>query len=86
MRVLKQGMTGADVKKWQLFLLGQHFAAGAADGDFGTRTHQATIAFQARSRLVPDGVVGLKTLGQAMLLGFDTGVKSAPDASHTSPS
>lgn len=85
MRVLRQGMTGADVKRWQLFLIGQHFELGAADGDFGPQTNKATISFQARARLTPDGIVGLRTFGQAMLLGLDAGVKESPDASHSSP-
>jgi hypothetical protein len=71
MKTLKQGSRGADVKRWQLFLLGQGLEPGPADGVFGPSTHKATMQFQARYRLVPDGVVGQKTLGQAMLLGFE---------------
>lgn len=43
---------------------------GAVDGDFGPKTHQATVAFQAKYRLDADGVVGNRTYGRAMLLGF----------------
>jgi hypothetical protein len=38
MRVLRQGMKGLDVKKWQYFLIGQGFSLGKADGDFGERS------------------------------------------------
>ncbi len=71
MRVLQQGLQGSDVKKWQLFLIGQRLDAAPADGDFGPRTQRATMEFQTRHGLVSDGVVGLKTLGAAMKLGFE---------------
>lgn len=70
MRVLQQGLQGSDVRKWQLFLLGQKLDAAPADGDFGPRTHKATLEFQTRHGLTADGIVGLKTLGAAMKLGF----------------
>jgi peptidoglycan hydrolase-like protein with peptidoglycan-binding domain len=71
MRVLQQGLQGSDVRKWQLFLIGQKLNAAPADGDFGPRTHRATLEFQTRHGLVSDGIVGLKTLGAAMKLGFE---------------
>jgi peptidoglycan hydrolase-like protein with peptidoglycan-binding domain len=71
MRVLRQGLQGPDVKKWQWFLNGQRLDAGPADGDFGPVTHKATIQFQVRHALYADGIVGLRTLGQAMKLGFE---------------
>ena len=71
MRVLQQGLQGSDVRRWQLFLIGQRLPAAPADGDFGPRTHKATIQFQFRHGLVADGIVGLKTLGAAMKLGFE---------------
>ena len=71
MRVLQLKSQGTEVKKWQLFLRGQHLDPGPADGDFGPKTHKATLQFQARYNLTPDGIVGLKTLGQAMKLGFN---------------
>jgi len=87
MRVLQQGLQGSDVRKWQLFLIGQKLNAAPADGDFGPRTHKATIEFQTRHGLVADGVVGLKTLGAAMKLGFEAIKLPAPTpaASATNP-
>jgi hypothetical protein len=70
MQVIKLKSKGADVKKWQTFLIGQHFEPGVADGNFGLRTHEATVAFQTRNNLPGDGVVGNKTVAVAMLLGF----------------
>ena len=79
MQTLREGSRGATVRAWQLFLIGQGFAVGIVDGDFGAATKRATSAFQARYRLFADGVAGLKTIGQAMTLGFDLGlVKAAP--------
>ncbi len=71
MRVLRQGDRGADVKRWQFFLVGQGLEVGVADGIFGGRTHLATLAFQQRHGLVPDGIVANRTVGQAAMLGFE---------------
>lgn len=71
MRVLKLGIEGRDVRKWQMFLLGQGAARIAPGGRFDARTRTATVAFQAKHRLDPDGKVGNSTLGQAMLLGYE---------------
>ena len=70
MRVLKLGVGGSDVKKWQLFLVGQRLARFMPNGKFGPATRAATIAFQQKHGLDPDGKVGNRTLGRAMLLGF----------------
>ncbi len=51
-KVLKQGMSGFDVKKLQLRL------GINADGKFGTQTKNAVIAFQIKHQLKPDGIVG----------------------------
>ena len=84
MKTLKRGSKGADVRRWQLFLIGQGFELGAIDGEFGAATQRASLSFQARHRLFADGVVGLKTVGMAMTLGFDNGlVKPAPTVATT---
>jgi hypothetical protein len=72
MRVLKKGLKGPDVKKWQIFLAGQGFPfTQGADGIFGDETLTNTIAFQKKHKLGQDGKVGNQTLGQAMTLGFE---------------
>lgn len=71
MRVLKPGVTGNDVKKWQLFLLGQGFTTILPSGNFDQPTYQATVSFQTKCRLDPDGKVGNDTLGKAMTLGYE---------------
>ncbi|RRB07152.1 M15 family metallopeptidase [Larkinella rosea] len=79
MQVLKLGSKGADVKKWQLFLIGQGFEPGVANGVFTPRTHEATVAFQKKHDLLPDGVVGNKSVGVAMQLGFPVLTNTDPD-------
>lgn len=58
--ILQQGDRGADVASWQaaLILDGRDLGVGGADGQFGKRTHQMTIAYQRRQRLRVDGIVG----------------------------
>jgi hypothetical protein len=74
LEVLRIGSSGAAVKKWQYFLVGQAFYHGEVDGDFGPRTQEATIDFQKAHALQPDGIVGNKCYGTAMLLGFGIAV------------
>lgn len=71
MRVLVPGSEGKDVKRWQLFLLGQGFTPIGVDGKFDAPTRVATVAFQTKYRLDVDGKVGNQTLGKAMTLGFE---------------
>ncbi|HYP52127.1 MAG TPA: peptidoglycan-binding protein [Pyrinomonadaceae bacterium] len=80
MRLLRRGMKGEDVLRWQEFLNAQGFPVGSADGDFGSRTFQATVQFQRRHGLGSDGVVGNNTLNQARQLGFDEGGGATPVA------
>ncbi len=70
MKLLKLGVTGSDVQHWQLFLLGKGFYQGVASGKFDEATREASIAFQKANNLEPDGLVGNKTIGAAMLQGF----------------
>ncbi len=70
MKLLKIGAEGADVKKWQYFLLGQGLYQKVVDGKFGPNTQEATKQFQSAQGLNPDGIVGNITYGKAMLLGF----------------
>jgi hypothetical protein len=70
MKILKTGSKGIYVKNWQYFLLGLHLYEGKADGIFGIKTFEATIKFQKQNNLAADGIVGNRTIGAAMLQGF----------------
>jgi hypothetical protein len=71
MQTLRQGSKGSDVKSWQAFLRGAGLYMGEVDGDFGPRTLEATQEFQRNHALKDDGIVGNRTIGMAMQLGFD---------------
>lgn len=77
--VLKKGMICKEVGEWQSFLRGQNLYLGKIDDDFGNLTHNATKCFQKRHRLFKDGVVGNKTWGKAIMLGFDIGLVKVQD-------
>jgi hypothetical protein len=86
MQTLELNAKGNDVKAWQKFLRGQGLYAGAVDGSFGSRTLEASKAFQRARQLRDDGVVGQRTLDEAARLGF--GVEDAtrpemPPPPHT---
>jgi hypothetical protein len=83
MKTLRLGDRGPAARRWQVFLIGQGFEPGIADGQFGTRTEGATRDFQRRHGLVDDGIVGNRTIGQAMLLGF--GAVSDPSPARDGP-
>lgn len=84
MRVLRIGKRGITVERWQRFLIGQGFSPGKVDGIFGPNTERATIEFQRKYDLVPDGIVGIRTYGQAMLLGYEM-ISDPEDTSRTGP-
>jgi hypothetical protein len=69
METIRQGSKGAQVTRWQFFLIGQG-AQMLADGDFGSKTHNETVAFQKKHRLVADGIVGKNTYLAAFKLGL----------------
>lgn len=70
MQVLKLGAAGKEVAAWQAFLLGQGLGATKVDGVFGPKTDARTRAFQKRSALTTDGVVGNRTYTAAARRGF----------------
>jgi hypothetical protein len=70
MKLLKIGDNNNDVKKWQYFLLGQQIFHNVITGKFDVATKEATIIFQNKYHLQADGIVGNRTTGAAMLLGF----------------
>ncbi len=71
-------MTGNDVETWQQFLTRKGFWLGTVDADFGQKTHNATVAFQRKYRLYPDGIVGPRTLRVAREYGFRPSAPQAP--------
>ncbi len=82
MRILRLGLAGEDVLAWQEFLRAQGFDPGISDGLFQEKTKQATVGFQSRHRLTPDGIVGNQTFTKAMTLGY----KPLPDIRASAPS
>lgn len=63
LNVLKKGAKNSQVKSLQLLLIGNGFSCGkaGADGDFGSGTYDAVLAFQKENELKVDGVVGTNT-------------------------
>jgi N-acetyl-anhydromuramyl-L-alanine amidase AmpD len=61
--ILRQGMSGPQVKTLQRLLLALGYEMGGygADGSFGPATYSAVIAFQKANGLEPDGIVGPAT-------------------------
>jgi len=70
LKLIKINSEGELVTSWQFFLIGQGLYQGSADGIFGQGTQAATIEFQKKHGLQPDGIVGNKSFGVAMQLGF----------------
>jgi hypothetical protein len=84
LKLIRINSSGPLVTSWQFFLLGQGHYEGTTDGIFDDEVREATIEFQKLHGLQPDGVVGNKTFGQAMILGFQGTIdirtdKSGPD-------
>lgn len=61
-RQLSKGMTGNDVKALQTMLKNQGYYYGSIDGDFGSYTENAVVAFQQAKGLYVDGIAGPITL------------------------
>lgn len=59
--LLRLGASGAEVRALQQALAAAGFNPGSADGQFGARTRQAVLQFQASRGLRADGVVGTAT-------------------------
>lgn len=66
---VKKGSVSKTVKALQILLIGYGYSCGSygADGDFGSATHKAVIAYQKANGLEADGIVGPMTW--AKLLG-----------------
>ena len=67
-RMLRRGMSGADVRTLQAALIAYGFSCGAAgaDGDFGAGTEAALKQFQTRYSLGADGIAGKGTWGKLL--------------------
>lgn len=61
--VLRKGSKGNSVKALQLLLVGNGFSVGKAgvDGDFGSATESALMAYQEKKGLTKDGIAGPAT-------------------------
>lgn len=84
MKTIRIGDKNQDVLKWEYFLIGQGLLSETADGYFDENTKIASQKFQSLAQLEPDGIVGNKTVGAAMMLGFDVVTDSATDKNSAS--
>ncbi len=74
---LSVGATGRQVKDFQSALQSIGISPGPLDGIFGRETRAATIVFQNKHDLKPDGIAGKKTLSKLNdVLQGKTSVKS----------
>lgn len=81
LRLIRINSKGPLVSNWELFLTGQGLFEGVIDGIFDEAVKDATIQFQRNHGLQPDGIVGNKTFGQAMILGFEGATDTRTDKS-----
>jgi peptidoglycan L-alanyl-D-glutamate endopeptidase CwlK len=74
--LIRAGDSGDDVRALQTALREARFNPGEIDGEFGSGTEQALIAYQLSRKLLADGVAGPRSLTALGLLKDD----SLPDA------
>ena len=86
-RLLKKGSAGGDVKTLQE-LLNQLGAGLTVDGDFGSKTEAAVIAFQKKAGLKQDGKYGDQSHAALMaaIADHDSGQKAEPEPEPEKPS
>lgn len=82
MRTLYSGCVGDDVTSWQNFLLGKFHENILVSGHFDALTVSATIDFQTKNSLNPDGNVGPMTLARALQLGLAVVSDDRQDSSN----
>ncbi len=70
METIKLGSNSPQVTRWQFFLIGLGNNQIVADGDFGPKTHKATVKFQEENGLGADGEVGPRTYLAAFRAGY----------------
>lgn len=71
------------VKAWEVFLIGEKLDPGEPDGMFTDKTAEATRAFQAKTKVEADGVVGRQTMRKALERGFELMEEPAADATSS---
>jgi peptidoglycan hydrolase-like protein with peptidoglycan-binding domain len=71
LKLTSPNMQGSDVWELQNAVQVHAYSPGALDGIFSTKTSNAIMGFQRQALLLPDGIVGKKTV--AALGGFWTG-------------
>jgi peptidoglycan hydrolase-like protein with peptidoglycan-binding domain len=78
---LKQGSTGNEVKSLQQRLYQLGYLSGNADGNFGSGTAMAVLAFQKANGLNQDGVAGPTTLSKLYSTSASPNPTAAPSPS-----
>lgn len=81
LKLIRVNSKGPLVTNWQFFLIGQGLYGGITDGIFDEDVRISTVSFQTKHGLQPDGIVGNKTFGQAMILGFEGATDTRSDKS-----
>lgn len=81
---LQRGSSGAGVETLQRALAQLGHLSGAIDGRFGPATEKAVQAFQARSGLTADGVVGARTKA-AIAAALGGGIAPSPTPPAPTP-
>jgi peptidoglycan hydrolase-like protein with peptidoglycan-binding domain len=67
--MIRKGNNNEEVRQWQEFLISLGYDLNP-DGIFGSKTHQATVEFQASAELSDDGIVGKNTYARAKDAGY----------------
>jgi N-acetylmuramoyl-L-alanine amidase-like protein/putative peptidoglycan binding protein len=80
---VRLGDHGPQVVAWQQALVARGFAL-TVDGDFGQRTHNATLAFQSAHGLTCTGVVSASEL-QVLAAPTTASIRPPPTLPHTIP-
>lgn len=89
-RVLREGMSGSDVKTLQQLLTNAHFRT-PIDGNFGPTTETHVLGFERKYHLIPDGIVTkpvankLLRFGQGALTHASGGVSLQSKAATGGP-
>jgi len=71
MKIIRKGSTGYEVEKWQTFLRGLTIDNNVVvNSIFDDATDIETKTFQDKNNLIPDGIVGSKTISVALQFGY----------------